>query len=216
MDFRTFRLQAEISLFDRRPADAIDKLSIDRQLDHTIDTDHVVDIPLPFAATAVFQRLAAAAPGIVGDRFQAVGAEQLTVDVGDRLWRAIFFLVDVDPLQFQHLDFHTAWQPSPLGYAAVTPGKHAGIPPGFHVTPFDVQDEILVLLFTAHDADRFPGANQQAIADVPRVRAGIDIDPAGQVDPIEERPKAWQRVRALCWPCSTERGQNKRKQTGAD
>ena len=57
------------------PADAIDELAVDGELDHAVHADHVVDVPLPLALAAVFDGLAAAAARIVRRRLQAACSE---------------------------------------------------------------------------------------------------------------------------------------------
>src|ERR1044072_6769699 len=52
--------------------------------------------------------------------------------------------------------------------------------------PFDVKDEILILLFRAHHARRFAGTNNHAVANAPRVEPGVHVDPPGEITAIEE------------------------------
>ncbi len=57
------------------------------------------------------------------------------------------------------------------------------------MTPFNVQDEIFILFFAAHDADGQPLAYQKAVAYTPGVFGRIDIYPAGKVLAVEEALK---------------------------
>ena len=53
--------------------------------------------------------------------------------------------MQVDPVEFEHLDFHALGQAALAGDGAFAPDEHARVAAGFHVTPLDVQDEVLVL-----------------------------------------------------------------------
>ena len=55
--------------------------------------------------------------------------------------------VDFRPLQLEHLNLHPLGKRAILGRRAFTPDENSGIPSGFHVTPFYVQNKILILLF---------------------------------------------------------------------
>ena len=52
--------------------------------------------------------------------------------------------------------------------------------------PFDVQDEVLVLLVGAHHADGMPVTDKHAVPYAPGVLVGVDVDPAREVLAIKE------------------------------
>ena len=55
------------------------------------------------------------------------------------------------------------------------------------MTPFQLDDEILVHLLRAHDASRDACTDDQAVFDCERVRRDVHRNPAGEVFAVEER-----------------------------
>ncbi len=101
--------------------------------------------------------------------------------------------VQFGPVQLEHLDFDSVRQPAAWIGASCTPDEHSRVSSRFNVHPFDMQDEVLVLLLAAHHADGMSGADQQAVANPPRIFGGIDVDPPGQILAIEQIPELRNR-----------------------
>ena len=101
--------------------------------------------------------------------------------------RRLFTLLGVklDPVQFEHLDLQTLGQ-SVAERLRVAPSEYSGIATRFHMTPLDVQQEVLVLLLAAHHSDGLAFADKDAVLDVPSVRRSIDVDPTSQILPVEQ------------------------------
>ena len=108
------------------------------------------------------------------------------MDVGDWAGISVFVRVQLGPIDLEHLDFHALGESTIVWDRSFAPGKHAGVAAGFHVSPFDVEDEVFVLFFRAHDSDGVARANEETVADEPGVFARVDVDPAGEVFAIEE------------------------------
>lgn len=90
----------------------------------------------------------------------------------------------------EHLDFDAVGEAVLFAGDGIGPEEDAGVAAGFGVHPIDFEDEVLVLADGAHDADGVAGADDFAIFDAPGLGAGVDGDPAGEVDAIEERDEA--------------------------
>jgi hypothetical protein len=188
VDLRPLGLQAEVALPPRRAADAVHEPAVDRQLDDPVHGHDVVGVPLAAPEAAVLDRHAALAPRVVGDDLHAAHAEELAVDVGEGRYLAVA-RVELHPVELQHLDLDAVGQPV-LSRPGAAPDEDAGVAPGLDVHPLDVEDEVLVLPLRAHHADRVPGADDLAVADRPRVGAGVDVHPAGQCLSVEEVDEA--------------------------
>src|SRR5688500_5289123 len=159
MDLRTFRFEAEIALLLCRPAHAVHEHAVHRELHDTVDGDDVVRVPFAPSSGAVLDRHAALAARIVRDGLDAADAEQFSVHVGD--WRhAAVTGIQLRPVQFQHLDLDAVGQPRLGVRLCRAPDEHARVAARLGMHPFDVEHEVLVLLFTAHDADRASRADQ--------------------------------------------------------
>ena len=81
--------------------------------------------------------------------------------------RRLFTLLGVklDPVQFEHLDLQTLGQAVAEGLR-VAPSEYPGIATRFHMTPLDVQQEVLVLFLAAHHSDGLAFADKDAVLDV--------------------------------------------------
>ena len=75
----------------------------------------------------------------------------------------------LDPVQFEHLDLQTLGQAVAEGLR-VAPSEYPGIATRFHMTPLDVQQEVLVLFLAAHHSDGLAFADKDAVLDVSSVR----------------------------------------------
>jgi hypothetical protein len=53
--------------------------------------------------------------------------------------------------------------------------------------PFDVQDEVFILLLRSHDADGQTFADQQALLHAPGLGAGVHVHPTREILAIEQR-----------------------------
>ncbi len=103
--------------------------------------------------------------------------------------RLSVLLVEVHPIQLQHLHLHSIGQAALLRFG-VAPHKYSGVSSRLDVFPFDVQNEILIFARRSHDADRTPGADQQTVLHRPGVLVCVHVHPTCQVLPIEEIHKA--------------------------
>lgn len=83
------------------------------------------------------------------------------------------------------MDFHAEGE-AVAGWFGIAPEEDAGVAAGFHVSPFDEEDEVLILLFGTHDADGLAGADEEAIFDGPGFGRGVDVDPVAEVLAVEE------------------------------
>ena len=54
------------------------------------------------------------------------------------------------------------------------------------MTYSNVQNEVFKLLLAAHDSDRLPAADEEAVLDAPGFRRGVDVDPVDEVLAVEE------------------------------
>src|SRR5262249_14357882 len=97
------------------------------------------------------------------------------------------------PVELEHLDFDAVRQTAAWIGPGGAPHEYSRVPSRFDVHPFDVQDEVLVLLLAAHHADGMSGADQQSVADSPGILGGIDVDPPGQILAIEQIPELRNR-----------------------
>ena len=107
------------------------------------------------------------------------------MNVGDRRRLFPFLCPELNPIQFKHLDLQTLGQ-AVAKRDSVAPGENPGISTRFHVAPLDVQQKVLVLLLTAHNADWLAFADEDAVLDVPSVRRGVDVDPTGKILSVEQ------------------------------
>jgi hypothetical protein len=94
--------------------------------------------------------------------------------------------VKLRPFELEHLNLDAVRQAGRRIRLRIAPGEHTGIASRFHVHPLDVQDEILVLLHRAHDADGMAGTDEEPILDLPGVLRGVDVHPPGQVLAVEQ------------------------------
>jgi hypothetical protein len=185
-DGGAFAFQAKITFFAGGLGDAVHHFAIDAELDGAVDGHNIVNIPLAAPIAAVFNGFAAFAARIVGDGLDAADAKEFPVDLGDGGLNAIAG-VELGPIEFEHLDFDNIWQAAFLVGHGAGPDEDAGIATSLKVHPLDVEQEVLVFAFTAHDADGFAGAVKETFFDAPGIGAGIDVHPAGEVFAIEER-----------------------------
>ena len=189
MDFGSFGFHAEVSFTEISIADAVHELPVDGEFDGAIDGHDDVLVPFAFALAAHFKGHAAATSRVFGGGFHAACAEEFAADVTEVIRGTIALFVDVGPFEFEHLDLHPFWE-AVSARLGIAPEEDAGISPGFHVSPFHDEDEVLVLFFGAHHSDGLAGANEEAVFDRPGFRRGVDVDPMGQVPPIEEIDEA--------------------------
>ena len=151
MDFSTFGFEAEVAFAEAGFADAVYEFAVDGEFYGAIDGDNDVAVPLAFGEAAVFEGFAAGTSWVVGDGFHAASSEEFAVDIGE--WaRNTIAGVDEGPLEFEHLDFH-AFGETVAFRPGITPEEDSGIASGFHVTPFDDEDEVFVHLLGSHDSD---------------------------------------------------------------
>jgi hypothetical protein len=185
VNFSAFGFEAEVAFAEVGFADAVHEFSVDGEFDGAIDGDDDVLVPLALPFAAHFVGHAAAAAWVFGDRFHAAGPEEFAADVAHVVGGTVALLVDVGPLEFEHLDFHSEGE-TVAGWFGIAPEEDAGVASGFHVSPFDDEDEVFILLGGAHDADGVAGANEEAVFDGPGFGRGVDVDPVGEVLAVEE------------------------------
>ena len=92
MNFGTLGLQAKVAFLVLGITNSVYKLSIDRELDDAVHTDHIVNIPLSPTPTTVLEGLAPTTPGVVRGRFESTRPEEFAMNVGNR-WRCFAFFV---------------------------------------------------------------------------------------------------------------------------
>src|SRR5688572_29322489 len=168
MDLGAFRLQAQITLFLRSAADTVDELSIHRKLHNAVDSHDIIGIPLAAPEAAIFERTAARPAWIIWNDIHATNAEQISVDVARRE-RNTVSLVHRRKGKLQHLHLKPIRQAVLFSRPRGAPQEHARISARFHVAPFDVQYEVLILLLAAHNTDGMAGADQRSVFDFPRI-----------------------------------------------
>lgn len=87
------------------------------------------------------------------------------------------------------MHFDTVRQTILLAGLRVTPDENPGIPARFDVLPFDMQDEVLILLVRTHYADRLAFADQDSFLHSPGVFVCVDVYPAREVFAVEQIAK---------------------------
>src|SRR5262249_24156137 len=152
----------EIAFPLTRAADAVDELAVHRELDRAVDGHDVVDVPFTAWLAAVLDRHAPFAPRILGHDLHDIDAEELAMHVAQRRSDSVS-LVQVDPVQFEHLDLDAVRQAAARIGDGTAPGEDARVSSRLHVHPLDVEDEVLILLRAPHHADRVTGTDQEAV-----------------------------------------------------
>src|SRR6185437_50434 len=185
VDLRSFGFEAKISLSLRGAADSIYEFAVDREFDNAVHRDNVIRVPLSPPFATIFDGLASLASRIIRRCLHTADAKQLAMHIRDGRRDSVVF-VQLGPLQFEHLNFDAVRQPAGRIRTSAAPRKYAGVPTRLDVRPLDMQDEVLVLLHTAHYADRMAGADQHAVFDSPGIFGGIDVHPAGQVLDVKQ------------------------------
>ena len=188
VDFGSFRFQAQITPLLRRAADAVNKLVVHRELNDAIDGDDIIGVLFSPPLAAVFDGLAPLASRVIWHRSDSTDPEEFTVDIGVGRSQAIH-LVQLDPVEFEHLDLNAIGQAALRIGAGTTPYEYAGVSSRLNVHPLDVQHEILILLLASHDANGMARADQHTVANLPCVFDRVDVDPSCQVLAIEEIPE---------------------------
>src|SRR5690606_14089381 len=133
-------------------------------------------IPFSFPFRPVLDRFAAVTAWIIENSLYPSYSKQFSVYIGNRWFYTVTSIL-VHPIQFQHLHLHPAWQPILGPRKGIAPDKYPRVASSFHMAPFNMQNEIFVLLLRTHHANWQPLTDQQIALPAPGIRLGIDIDP---------------------------------------
>ena len=171
------------SPFLRRSGDAVDELAVDGELDHAVDGDHVVGVPLALALAAVLDRLAALAARVVGRGLHAADAEQLAVDVRDG---------GVTPSSLFRLGHSSSsiWTSTPLGSRLSDrhPSLQTNTPelPPASMCIHSMCRMKFSYCFSVRIRQSDGPSRRAAVPRVPRVGRRVHVDPAREVLAVEQ------------------------------
>lgn len=177
-----FGLEGDVTLAPVAIAAAGDFLAVHAEAQDAVGGDDAVVVPFGCGIGAFLGGEAAhavvAAEGFHGG---AVDGEDIAMG-GEPVGLAVAVIED--------LDFDGAEE----GHAGPTdggsPDEDAGIAAGFQVSPFEFEDEVLILALGAEGADGLAGAVDEAVSDGPGLRGAVHIDPAIEVLAVEEGDEA--------------------------
>ena len=176
MYLRSFRLEAYISFSLWWTGDAIYNFSVHRELYYAIHADNIVNIPLSLTLAPVLNRLAPRSARIIGGGCNSAHAKKLAMHICDRRNHSILG-IQCDPVKLEHLNLNTIREPRFFVGIGIGPYKDSWVASRFYMHPFNMQNEVLVLLFRSHYTDRLTGTYKHPAPFRPGVLRCVYIDP---------------------------------------
>lgn len=182
-DAGAFGFEGDVAFAPVAVAAAGDFLAIDAEAEDAVGGDDAVVVPFG-GGLGAFLRGEAAHAVVAAEGFHggAMDGEDIAVG-GEPVGLAVAVIEDLD------LDGAQEWHAGPTDGGS--PDEDAGIAAGFQVSPFEFEDEVLILALGAKGADGLASAVDEAVGDGPGLGGAVHIDPAIEVLAVEKGDEAF-------------------------